>query len=293
MKNKRYHNERGVTLIELMVVSALGLILILSIGTYFISVKTNLQTIRAQQLLSRKARITLEILHRQTEMLGYTGCLGRNGIFYLHNSTAERAFQSVGYNEPLKYDLIGGSHRLILEGLSPLTIGKPGQSGTYPHELPLMSAPNQAFAYYTECEAKMDNTASYADLTQDYLTSFVLLTEGLDNDGESSDSSGRLYIYNHTLAGDVTNTTDRELLVSGVQAFKVEIGLAKEEDSDYLEEYIDLKEFNAMANKPYRRIRSVKYILEVKDQTGQLTGSQEVIQLSRVAALKNAWWQAE
>lgn len=293
MNNKLYRNERGVTLIELMVVSALGLILILSIGTYFISVKTNLQTIRAQQILSRKARITLEILHRQTEMLGYTGCLGRNGAFYLHNGTAERAFQSVGYNEPLKYDFIDGRNRLILEGLSPLTIGKSSQSGAFPHELPLISAPNQTLAYYTECEAKMDKASSYVNLPQDYLTSFVLLTEELDNDGVSSNSSGRIYVYNHTLTSDVMDIADRELLISGVKTFKVEIGLAKEEGSKYLEEYIDLKEFNAMANKPYRRIRSVKYTLEVKDQTGQLVDNQEVIKLSRVATLKNAWWQSE
>ncbi len=283
------HKQKGVTLVELMVVMALGLILLLSIGLFYTNVKLNLQTVRSQQLLNRKARIVLEVLNRQTQMAGYSGCLGTTKMFYEDGNAYRVPFEKQGYRTPLDFVRSGADNRdrLTIQGLSALSFEPIGITAKgYPHVLPLyMSADEPIDSYfYTHCLASQDHSDKNNQAKshpRDILTTYVV-----EFDRPSGDELGNLYVYNHE-RGNEFNRNNRELLVTDVRDFVVEFGLAAKAEEDFVTEYMEAKELKDDTTHAANRIRSVKYTLTLVDPDDRL----EDVTLSRVVKIENAWWR--
>ncbi|NLD09124.1 MAG: prepilin-type N-terminal cleavage/methylation domain-containing protein [Xanthomonadaceae bacterium] len=285
------HKQKGVTLVELMVVMALGLILLLSIGLFYTNVKLNLQTVRSQQLLNRKARIVLEMLNRQTQMAGYSGCLGTTKMFYEDGNTYRVPFEKQGYRTPLDFVSIkaDGRDRLIIQGLSALSFEPIGvTTKNYPYVLPLYMGINDPIDsyFYTHCLASQDHSDKNNQAKshpRDILTTYVV---EFDYPGENQ--LGNLYVYNHE-RGNVFNRNNRELLVTGVDDFVVEFGLAAKAEDDFVTEYMEADKLEKDTTHAANRIRSVKYTLTLVDPDGRL----EPVTLSRVVKIENAWWRTD
>lgn len=285
------HKQKGVTLVELMVVMALGLILLLSIGLFYTNVKLNLQTVRSQQLLNRKARIVLEMLNRQTQMAGYSGCLGTTKMFYEDGNTYRVPFEKQGYRTPLDFvsSDSDGRDRLTIQGLSALSFEPIGvTTKNYPYVLPLYMGINDPIDsyFYTHCLASQDHSDKNNQAKshpRDILTTYVV---EFDYPGENQ--LGNLYVYNHE-RGNAFNRNNRELLVTGVRDFVVEFGLAETVEEDFVTTYMAADKLENDATHAVNRIRSVKYTLTLVDPDDRL----RPVTLSRVVKIENAWWRTD
>lgn len=98
------HRQSGLTLIELMIALALGLLLVAALGYLFIG---NRQTYRAQDNIARlqeNGRYAMEVLGQDLRMVGYIGCgaLGEAAM----NSTAAGAGAMAA---PTPANVLGGT----------------------------------------------------------------------------------------------------------------------------------------------------------------------------------------
>lgn len=69
------HNQRGLTLIELMVALVLGLIIVLGVTQTFISAKNTYLTQNASSAMQEDARYLLSRMSQEIRMTGMFGCL--------------------------------------------------------------------------------------------------------------------------------------------------------------------------------------------------------------------------
>lgn len=75
MKNGNLHHQRGLTLIELMIALALGLVLVAAMGYLYVGQRQSWRTLEAVARLQENGRFALEILGQDLRMAGYGGCL--------------------------------------------------------------------------------------------------------------------------------------------------------------------------------------------------------------------------
>lgn len=69
-----HHRQSGVTLVELMIASVLGLFLTLGVTTLYIDSRQTDQTGAAMASIQESARIAMEMVSREIRMAGFQGC---------------------------------------------------------------------------------------------------------------------------------------------------------------------------------------------------------------------------
>ncbi|WP_310463406.1 PilW family protein [Sphaerotilus sp.] len=79
MSAKTMHRMRGVTLVELLVVMALGLFLVGVMGMIFLGSKSTFQAQNQVSRLQESARFTIDTLSADLRMSGFRGCRGTGG----------------------------------------------------------------------------------------------------------------------------------------------------------------------------------------------------------------------
>lgn len=94
--------QRGVSMIELMVALALGMMVVATIGYAYLGTKQNFKTLEAMSRMQESARYAFEAMSRDLRMAGFTGC-SYNTVTNTLNSTSTWYLDLLG--TPLKgYD---------------------------------------------------------------------------------------------------------------------------------------------------------------------------------------------
>lgn len=72
------HKQRGVSLVELMVATAIGLILMTGVIQLFLSSRATFATQQAVSRVQETGRLAMEFVTRDIRMAGFMGCISRN-----------------------------------------------------------------------------------------------------------------------------------------------------------------------------------------------------------------------
>ena len=98
------HNSRGFSLIEFMVASALGLLVLLGISRVFLAAQVGYGLSEAKSRMQENARVAVESMERDIRMAGYMGCVNNgararaNEVFvHLPGGTNVRDFTGVNF----------------------------------------------------------------------------------------------------------------------------------------------------------------------------------------------------
>ena len=70
-----FHRQAGLTLIELMIALALGLLLVAAMGYLYVGQRQSWRTLEAVARLQENGRFALELIGRDLRMAGYGGCM--------------------------------------------------------------------------------------------------------------------------------------------------------------------------------------------------------------------------
>src|SRR5690606_4166664 len=73
--------QQGLSLIELMIAIALGLVLMLGVIQMFLSSREVFSTQQAMSRIQETGRLSIEFMANDIRMAGYAGCADRNTLF--------------------------------------------------------------------------------------------------------------------------------------------------------------------------------------------------------------------
>ena len=78
-RSPRLTRQLGLSLVELLIASALGLFLILGVVEVFVTARTLQAEVNARQSMQEGARIAMSFIGDELRMSGYLGCFGSLG----------------------------------------------------------------------------------------------------------------------------------------------------------------------------------------------------------------------
>ncbi|MFO1388725.1 PilW family protein [Cellvibrio sp.] len=114
------NNQKGLSLVELMISIVIGLILLTGVTRVFLNSKATYSTQQALSRVQETGRLAIEFLSHDIRMAGYTGCGSRASIPITNTLNSPTAF-SYDYGN----GIIGYTAASVPSGLSPTPITSP------------------------------------------------------------------------------------------------------------------------------------------------------------------------
>lgn len=138
MKVARYrHSQQGLSLVELLVAMAIGLVLLAGIYQAFFSSTTTYESQQGSSRIQENGRFAISVMSKEIRLAGYLGCLSNpttlkntlnnSGTFFNNFSVGIEGFEATStsaWDRALPAALIsplGGNDVLTLRGIDPTT----------------------------------------------------------------------------------------------------------------------------------------------------------------------------